>query len=264
MKRLYVSSLKGTRNTNEDTHETILNLDGNLGNVNFFCLFDGHGGHEVSHFLKRNLPKFFVNDVIKYPINKKYVNKVYDHIQNALKSQPFAQHAGCTGLVGMYYDVSGTKYLGVINNGDSRCVLCRDNFAVPLTRDHKPAWPEEYHRIAQLGGKIEHDGYDYRIKDLSVSRAFGDLDAIPYVTHNPDIFRYKIDSTSDKFFIMACDGLWDVLDNSTVTNYILMRCYDKTLKTRINKSVNIANELAKFAIEKGSTDNVTVIIYFFD
>lgn len=264
MKKLYASSLKGVRTTNEDTHDVILNLDNGIGNVNFFCLFDGHGGNEVSQYLKKYMPKFFVNDVIKYPIKKQYVVKVYDHIQKALKAHEYAQHAGCTGLVITMYDVSGIKYMNIINNGDSRCVLCRDNCAIPLTKDHKPAWPEEYHRITQLGGKIEHDGYDYRIKDLSVSRAFGDYDAVPYVTHAPDIFRYKIDQNNDKFLIMACDGLWDVLDNSTVINYILMRCYDKSLKTRINKSINISNELAKYAIEKGSTDNITIIIYFFD
>lgn len=264
MKKLYTSSLKGTRDTNEDTHTTYLNLDEGIGNINLFCLFDGHGGYEVSHFLKKNLPKFFVNDTVKYPINKKYINKVYDHLQKTLSEQSFAKHAGCTGIVTIIYDVSGAKYLNIINNGDSRCVLCRDNFAIPLTRDHKPFWPEEYHRIIQLGGKVEFDGADYRVKDLSVSRSFGDLDAVPYVTHVPDVFRYRVDSNSDKFIIIACDGLWDVLDNSFVVNYILMRCYDKTLKTRINKSINIANELGKYAIEKGSTDNVTILIYFFD
>src|SRR5690606_39609294 len=47
---------------------------------------------------------------------------------------------------------------------------------LPLTKDHKPNWPEEYQRIMALGGKVEFDGYDYRVGDLSVSRAFGDID----------------------------------------------------------------------------------------
>ena len=47
-------------------------------------------------------------------------------------------------------------------------------------------------------------------------------------------------------------------------NFVLLMCYDKTLKTRINKNVNIAKKLAEYALKKGSSDNVTVIIYFFD
>src|SRR5436305_1930508 len=77
----------------------------------------------------------------------------------------------------------GKYYINVINTGDSRCIICRDNLGIPLSKDHKPNWPEERYRIQQLGGKIYYDGDDYRIKDLSVSRAFGDIDAEPYVTY---------------------------------------------------------------------------------
>ena len=50
-------------------------------------------------------------------------------------------------------------------------MLCRDNFAIPLTKDHKPDFPEEKARIQALGGEIKFDGADYRIRDLSVSKA---------------------------------------------------------------------------------------------
>src|SRR5690606_32128985 len=104
---------------------------------------------------------------------------------------------------------------------------------------------------------------DFRIKDLSVSRAFGDLKAEPFVTCMPDIKRIKL-GKKEKFFVLACDGLWDVLDDQTVVNFVLLNCYDlKTLK-RINHDINIANKLAEFAISKGSTDNVTVHVVFLD
>jgi hypothetical protein len=45
-----------------------------------------------------------------------------------------------------------TMYCG--NLGDSRIVLCRGGQAVSLTRDHKPADPEEKQRIIAAGGEV--------------------------------------------------------------------------------------------------------------
>ena len=80
----------------------------------------------------------------------------------------------------------------VYNLGDSRMILCKKSEAHVVTKDHKPNWPDEQTRIEKIGGKIYFDGFDWRIGDLSVSRAFGDLDNSPYISCKPDIFRYKI------------------------------------------------------------------------
>ena len=40
-----------------------------------------------------------------------------------------------------------------------------------------------------MGGTIYFDGYDWRIENLSVSRAFGDFDTKPYITHIPQIYK---------------------------------------------------------------------------
>jgi serine/threonine protein phosphatase PrpC len=259
-------SLKGLRPQNEDAHEIILNLDGkdcNLNNVNFFAIFDGHGGKLVSNSLKENLPKFFMDKRVEYPISKRYVVNVYDYIQKSLAKHDFSHYSGSTGLVVIQFKFNNEDYLNVINNGDCRCVLCRDNFAMPLTKDHKPNWPEEYHRITKLGGKVVFDGFDWRIKDLSVSRSFGDIDASPFVSARPDVYRFKLDK-NDKFIVIGCDGAFDVLNNNEIVNFILLNCYDDNLKNRINKNVNIAKKLAELAIQRGSTDNVSIIVIFFD
>jgi serine/threonine protein phosphatase PrpC len=264
--KVHSCSIKGRRPQNEDAHNIIMNMDGEnpeMKNINFYSIFDGHGGKQVSAYLKDYLPKFFVDKRIEYPIGKRYVINVYDHVQKILNKKSFADHMGSTGLVVVQFKYDNDAYLNVINNGDSRCILCRDNFAMPLTKDHKPNWPEERSRIKSLGGKIEFDGYDYRIKDLSVSRAFGDSDAAPFVTHVPDLFRYKLDK-ADKFLVIGCDGLYDVMSNSDVTNFVLTNCYDTTLKTRINQNVNVATKLAEYAFKRNSTDNISVIVIFFD
>jgi len=166
------------------------------------------------------------------------------------------QYCGSTCCVVIQYkDSSNKNKIWVLNIGDSRAVKCnKNNIAEQLSQDHKPNNPEEKKRIESLGGKIQFDGCDWRIKDLSLSRAFGDIECTPYVTHLPQIYNYKV-SSSDKFMIIACDGLWDVVSNQDATDFV-----NQLLIT--NNKVNYAKELAQYALTKGSLDNVTVMIYF--
>jgi serine/threonine protein phosphatase PrpC len=59
----------------------------------------------------------------------------------------------------------------------------------------------------------------------------------------------------DKFLIIACDGLWDALSNNQAVEYI------RDLQFTGFQG-NYAKRLADYALEKGSYDNITVIIYF--
>jgi serine/threonine protein phosphatase PrpC len=60
----------------------------------------------------------------------------------------------------------------VANAGDSRCILCRHNAAVPLTEDHKPNNPGEERRIQAAGGFVTEG----RVNGcLNLSRAIGDM-----------------------------------------------------------------------------------------
>jgi len=260
-------SFKGCRPDNEDSHKIIINGSGKnreLQNVNYYSIFDGHGGKQVSAFVCENIPDLFTKKHIKYPLDKKYVRKVFSDIQNMIQNhkEKIGVHCGSTALIVIMYKLSGKQFIDVMNLGDSRCVLCRANFAVTLTKDHKPEWPEERNRITSMGGIVYYDNPVWRVGDLSVSRAFGDLDAAPFVTSVPDVFRYKLEK-EDKFIIMACDGLWDVIDNQTAVNFVLDNCYEKDTKTKIsNNTKNIAEDLALFAYKKGSTDNITVIVIF--
>jgi serine/threonine protein phosphatase PrpC len=259
--KVYSYSLQGKRPSQEDQHIHILNLDGSnkeISNINLFGVFDGHGGKKVSQYLRSNLPNLFLNKIDENIYDskssfKKYAYKVYDFLQNNLKEKhPRAvEYCGSTACAVIH----SKNNCWVLNVGDSRAVMCnKKGEAVQLSVDHKPNLPEEKERIEKLGGKIVYDGSDWRIKTLSLSRAFGDLDCSPYVTHVPDIYKYKIDS-KDKFIIIACDGLWDALTNKEAIEYI------RDLQFK-NFSGNYAKQLGNYALEKGSHDNVTVIVYF--
>lgn len=261
----YSTSLIGLRDANEDQHDIIINLDGHnnkLNNVNYFAVYDGHGGNKISKYLKNHLSKYFLDKSIKYPLSRKQINNIFDHMQKKImRHDNYAAHnSGSTCLSMINYKQNDKIYMYIFNVGDCRAVKCTNNMAIPLTLDHKPNWPVERKRITQLGGKIYLDGDDYRIKDLSVSRAFGDVDSIPYVTHLPDIYKYVVDN-HDQFIILGCDGLWDVLTNQQAINYVLDNIVNKKGECN-DKRKNIAKNLAEYAIKKGSADNITAIIIF--
>lgn len=240
MKYKNFASLQGKRPTNEDEHTIIIGK-----NLSFYAIFDGHGGGLVSKFLKKNLHKYFTGKK-KPPFTKTYIDKAFTDAQNKIvKSLPrMSKLSGSTCLALIKY---GKKVI-IMNVGDCRAVLCRNGLAIPLTKDHKPNWPDEKKRIAKLGGEIYYDSYDWRVGTLSVSRAFGDMDTKPYITHKPDVFRLSL-TKKDEFIVLACDGLWDVMCNQEVIQFIY------------EHPENTAKKLATYAInKKGSTDNVSVMI----
>lgn len=261
------ATLKGARSQNEDHHVKVMNLDGsnpNYAKVNFFAVYDGHGGKQVSAFLRNNLTKYFMNKKVNYPLTKRYVNAVFDNVQAVVAKEPYSQHVGSTALIVIQFKYRGGDYLNVINLGDCRAILCRGNMGIPLNKEHKPNWPEEYQRLSNIGAKIVFDGFDHRVNSLSLSRSFGDLDAKPAISHKPDLYRYKLDK-SDKFLVIACDGLLEGLKTvDSVANFILTFAYDKTLTKRINPEKNYAQMLAQRSIDQGSTDNVSCFVIFFE
>lgn len=259
--KVYSYSMQGKRDDNEDQHYHYMNLDGkNKGRkLNFFGVFDGHGGKLVSSYLKKHLPKSMMNTSVKgvysdKKITKNYVTKIFKQTQNKLKEEhPKAvEWSGSTAVCCVMKKVDNKTYLWVSHVGDSRAVICNNGKAIGLTTDHKPNLPSEKRRIEKLGGKITYDGFDWRIKDLSMARAFGDTEISPFVSQKPDVKKYKLKS-SDKYLIVACDGLWDSFTNKAAVHYV-----NRLIKNKFKG--NYAKELAKQAYKLGSTDNITVMV----
>lgn len=267
-------SLIGKRSSNEDKHKIIVNLDNKdnkFANINFFGVYDGHGGKDISKYLESNYHKYFLGKYMETELanlnkSKKYFNKIHNHIQgkleNYLKNKSYK--IGSTSLVSVFFKHNKKIHYYVSNLGDCRGVVCNSkNKAICLTKDHKPNADFERKRIEKLNGKIYYDGMDWRIEDLSVSRAFGDIDSKPYVSHSPDVYKYTL--SNDKFMILACDGLWDVFSNQQAVNFVVncMKNNSSIENNNTRNKNNIANLLAEEAIKKGTYDNVSIIIVFF-
>jgi len=174
---------------------------------------------------------------------------------------------------------AGHCRLLIANLGDSRAVLCRSQngrlSAVRLSDDHKPGRADERRRIEAKGGVVDMQGV-WRVFTpgpatfggrnvlwgLAVSRAFGDLlmkEPQRYgcagatgelVTAVPEIHTYDLHPTEDRFLVLACDGIWDVLgDDDAVAVCIEHRSADLA-----------AHALIRRAFEIGSDDNLTALV----
>lgn len=257
--KIFFTSVKGRRDANEDRHNIELNINGNndeINPINFFGIYDGHGGSWVSSYLEANMPNYYLNKKFSPPFLSDYHNQVFQIIQSQLlkNSNNYGYSMGSTCLLNIMYKFENSIHMNIVNLGDSRLVIVyKNNMSKQITTDHKPDEINEKRRLEEMGGDIYKDSEGvYRIGDLSLSRAFGDGDNSPYISQKPDVFYKKI-CPDTKYIVMACDGLWDIVESENIGNVI-----KKIIET--TNTDNIAVELANYALLKGSTDNVSVIV----
>nr|BAF62437.1 protein phosphatase 2C [Triticum monococcum] len=165
-----------------------------------------------------------------------------------------------------------SSHIIVSNCGDSRAVLCRGKQPVPLSVDHKPNREDEYARIEAEGGKvIQWNGYRV-FGVLAMSRSIGDRYLKPWIIPVPEVTIVPR-AKDDECLILASDGLWDVLSNEEVCDVARKRILLWHKKNGVNLSsaqrsgdspdpaAQAAAEcLSKLALQKGSKDNITVIV----
>jgi len=211
-----------------------------------------------------------INDNTPRPHQKynDYITTIFDTVQNELNAKHNKSTVqGSTVCMVLIYDFKGQVYVTSIWTGDSRAIGCNQNLiASGLTLDHKPDGILESIRIKKLGGEVSFAEGDVPRIDgvLAVSRSLGDFDQKKYVEHKPDINHFI---GQFKFIVIATDGLWDVMDNQTVCDFVLQSIINnpKLLTNKLKKAEgNIAFKLAEKAIKLGSDDNITIIIYFID
>jgi len=245
--------------------------------MDLLAIFDGHGGPTISDALSKSLPAYFYkqnmisqNEPKPHPKYNEYIVSSFDYIQNELNAKHNKSSLqGSTVCMALIYMYKNKKYITTIWSGDSRAIGCNKNFiADSLTLDHKPDSPLELARIKKLGGTVSYEANDVpRINGvLAVSRSMGDFDQKQYVEHKPDVLHYACNNY--KFIIVASDGLYDSMNNQQIIDFVLNFITENPssiTSSRHNKNeLNIAAKLANKAIELGSDDNVSVIIYFID
>ncbi len=257
-----VTSQRGPRRTMEDEYQIIDNW-GNTG-ITYVAIFDGHGGKRVAEYLKKNLHKIIFQNLLETNDLKLAIIQGCAQINQAiLKAQQTKMNPSAgsrcrqtsfstTGSCAIIAFIFENKVI-IANIGDSRAVVSENGVSIQLSTDHKPNNESEKKRIEDAGGKvwISDDGKISKLCcafGLAVARAFGNLAYKDLIISDPQIVGYNF--LGDDVLILACDGLWDVMQNQEVVD-VVTEC-----KGMQEASEALANEAIR---NRHTNDNVTII-----
>lgn len=154
--------------------------------------------------------------------------------------------------------------------------------AVRLTHDHKATDPKEISRIQSAGGMMLRGRV---LGVLAVARSLGDHGLKEFVIGRPflsstviSIKKNEFYPSSDKpdepgmcegpspltdgeFLVVACDGLWDVMEDQEAVD-LVRNFIGNTASDMRHKQKQAARYLIDEALRRGSTDNITVVVYW--
>ncbi|CAM42033.1 putative protein phosphatase 2C [Leishmania braziliensis MHOM/BR/75/M2904] len=264
-----VGDMQGWRAQMEDAH---------LVNVNFlsssadrkeglFGVFDGHSGVQSATLCSRIFSKTaeryatLVGDQHHTIDFQNTFLEVDEHLQAALGDGG----SGCTAVI-VYVSPEAITCAWV---GDSRALLCRSGNAFDLSHDHKPDVAAEKERIEAAGGFVQ----DNRVNgQLAMSRAMGDFvykkDKQRDVAHQlvvavPDVITTKRSDT-DSYVVIACDGVFDVMSNEELIDFINNKKASgmsnvDTCRSVCNRCLAPSSPEGGPAVAEG-TDNMTIMI----
>jgi serine/threonine protein phosphatase PrpC len=257
----------------EDAHCIMSPLTPHAPHAHLFAVFDGHRGAEAARFAAASLPlalaaawgapdaqpqaslaKAFVSvDAAFRAVDAaRAAGEAADSAASGAPPRP-ARHPGATAIAALIWGDA----LYIANAGDCRAMLCRDGCGAALTRDHTAEDPGERARITACGGTVARHGAagKWRVGDaaIAVTRGIGDFDLREAgLTPEPEITRVDI-TPDDEFILVACDGLWDVMDVEDVIALV---------QSTVKEPSMVVKRIVAEALTRGSSDNITVIIAF--
>lgn len=273
--RVGSSCMQGWRIKMEDCHVHILSLPDDPGTA-FFAVYDGHGGAAMAQHAGKYLHEYITRrSEYKAGNIVQAMQRGFLELDKAMQNDAILREvqAGTTVIALLIKD----NILYSANAGDSRAVASINGNAVPLSRDHKPTLKDERDRIEAAGGWVEFNRVNGH---LALSRALGDFmfkrnnhmsPQQQIVTAFPEVQKFPI--TEDwEFVVLACDGIWDVMTNQEVVNFIRNRLALSELGANGPEHIvdpeEICEELvtcclAPDALMGTGCDNMTVVIVCF-
>ncbi|XP_060208538.1 probable protein phosphatase 2C 6 [Lycium barbarum] len=254
--------------------------------AHFFGVYDGHGGSQVANYCRDRMHAVLAEELetIMANINdenirqniqdqwkKAFTNcflKVDDEVGGAGGNHEAVapETVGSTSVVAIVC----SSHILVANCGDSRAVLCRGKEPMALSVDHKPNREDEYARIEAAGGKVIQWNGHRVFGVLAMSRSIGDRYLKPWIIPDPEVM-FIPRTKEDECLILASDGLWDVMTNEEVCDLARKRILlwhkknGGTLPLERGQGIDPAAQaaaecLSTRALQKGSKDNITVIV----
>ncbi|KAL7889182.1 hypothetical protein AOLI_G00014400 [Acnodon oligacanthus] len=219
-----LSSMQGWRVEMEDAHTAVIGLPHGLERWSFFAVYDGHAGSQVARYCCEHLLEHITSnpdfgggggggnggtdeepsvESVKSGIRTGFL-QIDDHMrQISEKKHGGADRSGSTAVGVMI----SPRHVYFINCGDSRGLLSRGGAVHFFTQDHKPSNPLEKERIQNAGGSV------------MIQR--GPTEQL--VSPEPEVYAIERSDTEDEFIVLACDGIWDVMANEELCDFVRSR-----------------------------------------
>ena len=275
-----VTSIKGLKpgNPNWTNQDNFFVLEP----LQLFCVLDGHGEH--GHLVSRRCREMFPAIIRS---NNFDIAQSFLQMQSDLNSCDI--DTKCSGATCVLATITSGNKLSIYNCGDSRAVLGRRTpngsiAAHALSNDHKPDRPDERKRILGCGGHlgcrqvlVNQGGkgpvsmpvgpcrvwYQHRGETLglAMSRSLGDTIVHKCgVSAEPEVLEHLIDE-HDEFFMMATDGVWDVVDN----NHAVQMVYNIIIRSSSHNNswsaLEASHTVTRFA--RSRWEKLSPMVYYY-
>ncbi|XP_018119848.1 protein phosphatase, Mg2+/Mn2+ dependent 1B S homeolog isoform X3 [Xenopus laevis] len=273
--RYGLSSMQGWRVEMEDAHTAAVGIPRGLDDWSFFAVYDGHAGSRVANYCSSHLLEHITDnddfrateapgsaleptvENVKSGIRTGFL-KIDEYMRNFADLRNGMDRSGSTAVAVLL----SPNHVYFINCGDSRSVLYRSGQVCFSTQDHKPSNPREKERIQNAGGSVMIQRVN---GSLAVSRALGDYDykcvdgkgpTEQLVSPEPEVYEI-VRADEDEFIILACDGIWDVMSNEELCEFVKYRL---ELTDDLEK---VCNSVVDTCLHKGSRDNMSIVLVCF-
>lgn len=230
----------GFRRAMEDRH--VLEIRPGVGL--FGGVYDGHGGVEAAEFVAASLHEAVFQAVEAGVPPPEAFRQAYSTVEEQLQGIESGATATTVFL--------RKDELSFAHVGDGGILLVAAE-AISLTEPHRVDHPAERSRIIRAGGEIE-GGYVIRgLRGLMPTRSFGDNYFRPVgVMAVPAVGERRL-SADHRFLVVACDGLFDVLEGDEIAQVFLQSPGAQEGGEALQEQV--------FA--RGGTDNLTILVIEF-
>lgn len=254
-----IRAIRNTRRKMEDRHVSLPafnHLFGLSDSVHraYFAVFDGHGGVDAARYASVHVhtnashqPELLTDPAAALKEAFRHTDQMF--LQKAKRER---LQSGTTGVCAL---ITGAA-LHVAWLGDSQVILVQQGQVVKLMEPHKPERQDEKSRIEALGGFVSLMDC-WRVNGtLAVSRAIGDVFQKPYVSGEADAASRELTGLED-YLLLACDGFFDVVPHHEIPGLV----HGHLLRQK-GSGMHVAEELVAVARDRGSHDNITVMVVF--
>lgn len=230
-----LSDIGLTRKLNEDYLDFV---EDDLKKI--YIIADGMGGHNAGEVAS----KMAVESTLKYVNEKKDFSKADTILKDAIdyanakiyeksKENKIMSGMGTTITACLIYK----DKMVVANVGDSGCFIVNDNGVKKVTKDHSLV-----QQLVDSGSITEEEAVNHPNKNI-ITRALG-------TNKKVDVDLFYLDVSDFKKAVLCTDGLTNSVNK--------LEMYDIVTKNDDKKACTQLVELSKL---KGSTDNISVIIF---